>query len=115
MRSVCWRTDRVLAGTQDGEVFEISVTDRTKPKCLVHGHAEGELWALAVHPKKQIFATGSDDHTVRLVKLFRPWKLYFMDDESSDVLRLCPVRKCQEEISYFYPADRIAVINSRKV
>ncbi len=67
VRSVDWRTDRVLAGTQDGEVFEISVSDRSKPKCLVQGHAEGELWALAVHPKKNMFATGSDDQSVRCV------------------------------------------------
>ncbi|KAI0227896.1 Echinoderm microtubule-associated protein-like 6 [Lamellibrachia satsuma] len=66
IRSVCWRGDRVLVGTQDSEVFEVAVSERQKPRCLIQGHAEGELWALDVHPKKPIFATGSDDHTVRI-------------------------------------------------
>ncbi|RDD40098.1 Echinoderm microtubule-associated protein-like 6 [Trichoplax sp. H2] len=66
IRSVCWHGDKILVGTRDSEIFEISVRDRDKPKLLIQGHAEGELWALAPHPKKAFFVTGSDDCTVRL-------------------------------------------------
>ncbi|KAM4607535.1 echinoderm microtubule-associated protein-like 6 isoform 3-T3 [Polymixia lowei] len=69
IRSVCWRADRILAGTQDSEVFEVMVRDRDKPLLIMQGHSEGELWALDVHPKKPLAVTGSDDRSVRLWSL----------------------------------------------
>ncbi|XP_068183951.1 echinoderm microtubule-associated protein-like 6 isoform X2 [Antennarius striatus] len=69
VRSVCWRADRILAGTQDSEIFEVMVRDRDKPLLIMQGHSEGELWALAVHPKKPLAVTGSDDRSVRLWSL----------------------------------------------
>ncbi|CAK6978239.1 PREDICTED: echinoderm microtubule-associated protein-like 6, partial [Scomber scombrus] len=65
IRSVCWRADRILAGTQDSEIFEVMVRDRDKPLLIMQGHSEGELWALDVHPKKPLAVTGSDDRSVR--------------------------------------------------
>ena len=66
VRSVCWARDRVLAGTKDSEVYEIVVQDQNNPQVLVGGHAEGELWALAVHPRRDVVASGSDDKTIRV-------------------------------------------------
>ena len=31
VRSVCWRGDHILVGTQDSEIFEIVVHERNKP------------------------------------------------------------------------------------
>ncbi|XP_035982199.1 echinoderm microtubule-associated protein-like 6 isoform X1 [Fundulus heteroclitus] len=69
IRSVCWRADRILAGTQDSEIFEVMVRERDKPLLIMQGHSEGELWALDVHPKKPLAVTGSDDRSVRLWSL----------------------------------------------
>ncbi|KAG7492916.1 hypothetical protein MATL_G00019970 [Megalops atlanticus] len=69
IRSVCWKADRILAGTQDSEIFEVMVRDRDKPVLIMQGHSEGELWALAVHPKQPLAVTGSDDRSVRLWSL----------------------------------------------
>uniref|UniRef100_A0A3P9NF13 Echinoderm microtubule-associated protein-like 6 n=1 Tax=Poecilia reticulata TaxID=8081 RepID=A0A3P9NF13_POERE len=69
VRSVCWKADRILAGTQDSEIFEVMVRDRDKPVLLMQGHSEGELWALDLHPKQPVAVTGSDDRSVRLWSL----------------------------------------------
>ena len=87
IRSVCWHGDKILVGTRDSEIFEIVVRDRDKPKLLMQGHAEGELWALAVHPKKSFFVTGSDDCTVRLVDSSIMLKLHLITSQNTKIKR----------------------------
>ncbi len=68
IRSVSWNDDRLLVGTQSSEIYEIHINDQDHPKLICQGHAEGELWALSMSPvNSNIFATASDDKTVRLV------------------------------------------------
>ena len=58
-----------MIGTLSSEIYEVHINNQNQPTCIVRGHAEGELWALAVSPtQNEIFATASDDKTVRFVK-----------------------------------------------
>ncbi|TRY96368.1 hypothetical protein DNTS_033743 [Danionella cerebrum] len=112
IRSVCWRADRILAGTQDSEIFEVMVRDRDKPLLIMQGHSEGELWALDLHPKQPLAVTGSDDRSeaVRSVSFINDGSQLAlgMKDGSFTVLR---VRDMTEVV---HIKDRKEVIHELK-
>lgn len=66
VRSLHNHESKVLIGSESSEVFEFDL-NTYELNCVVKGHGEGELWALAVSPiNANIFATASDDRTVRV-------------------------------------------------
>ena len=67
IRSVCENdTGNILVGTRGGEIIEF---EGNKPKILLRGHFDGELWGLCSHPKKNIFFTVGED------KLLAMWDI----------------------------------------
>ena len=65
IRSISWdvNIDSIIGGTRKSEIFQIHLKTDI-PILLEKGHAEGELWALAIHPLDTYFSTGSDDSSL---------------------------------------------------
>ncbi len=71
IRSIDFYEDFLIIGTQTSEIFQINMSDPSSIECICNGHSEGELWSLSVSPcEKNIFATASDDKSVRLEQCF---------------------------------------------
>jgi microtubule-associated protein-like 6 len=70
IRCVSWDADlfRLLIGTNNGEIFELSSGDgeNLHGGPLLEGHAGEELWGLAVNPTKDEFCTVGDDFKLRV-------------------------------------------------
>eukprot|EP00939_MAST-03C_sp_MAST-3C-sp1_P001727 g1727.t1 len=69
IRSVCVANDRLLVGTQGGEIIEVCVgpsDDASRAVVLQESHFHGEVWGLSLHPKTQHACTAGDDKFVRL-------------------------------------------------
>ncbi|KAL1006209.1 hypothetical protein UPYG_G00069270 [Umbra pygmaea] len=98
IRSVCWKADRVLIGTQDSEIYEVMVRDRDKPLLLMQGHSEGELWALDLHPKQPVAVTGSDDRSVRL------WSL-----SDHTLIARCNMEEAVRSVSFINDGSQLAL------
>jgi echinoderm microtubule-associated protein-like 6 len=70
IRSLSYKDNKLIIGSQDSDIFEINLKEPDKINYISNGHSEGELWSLAVSPiNPDIFATGSDDKSVRIWNL----------------------------------------------
>jgi WD40 repeat protein/Ca2+-binding EF-hand superfamily protein len=68
IRGVCFnpKLSRIVFGTYSSDIYEICFDSGSCTK-LSEAHFVGEAWGLAAHPKDpDVFATSSDDGTVRL-------------------------------------------------
>ena len=67
IRSIHYKDGNVIIGTQSSEILQVNLSRPNEIECVGRGHAEGELWSLATSPADpDIFATASDDKTVRI-------------------------------------------------
>ncbi len=77
IRSIDVKNDgSLLVGTRGSDVVEVTANGDVT-RTIVQGHFQGvtknsEVWGLAVHPSKQIFASAGADKTVRV---FEPSKM----------------------------------------
>jgi len=65
IRSVCFRKGLLLVGTASAEIYETHIGRKENGKnvswtCITQSHFKGELWGLAVNPKKGSFVTGEE-------------------------------------------------------
>ncbi|CAF3456731.1 unnamed protein product [Rotaria socialis] len=66
--SVASRNGYCVAGTRNSEIYGFELNGNNNiPQLLVQGHYghDGSLYALACHPRENIFSTGGDDCTLR--------------------------------------------------
>ncbi|CAF4873359.1 unnamed protein product [Rotaria socialis] len=54
-----------VAGTRDCEIYGFQLNGNNALQLLVQGHHDSSLFALACHPKENIFVTGGEDCTLR--------------------------------------------------
>merc|ERR1719326_694895 len=86
----------MFAGTSTGEVLQFD--DRGNITVISQGHAAGELWGLAPHPREQVVATTSDDKTLRV------WDL-----EQRKQTALLPLPHASRSVAFNPDATLVAV------
>jgi uncharacterized protein YwlG (UPF0340 family) len=59
--SVATREHFCVIGTRTSEIYGWNLQDSSSIKCLVQAHHDQSLYALAVHPRKNLFFTAGDE------------------------------------------------------
>jgi WD40 repeat protein len=107
-------TKRIVIGTRAGEICEIEKNGdiririqgqlkrfdelfSSKRSNLSLGHGEGEMWGLAVNPRRNEICTVSDDKTVRIWSLEERRMIRFRTFDS--LLRTCQYSQTGETIA----------------
>ena len=49
--SIAEYNNKIAIGTRSSEIAEFGIGGNIKPKTVIKGHFDGELWGLAVHTK----------------------------------------------------------------
>ena len=62
---MCRVKNKIIVGTKHSSIYEIEEKTSTIQK-LVMGHSDGELWGLATHPSKEVYATASYDGFIKV-------------------------------------------------
>ncbi|CAF1549909.1 unnamed protein product, partial [Didymodactylos carnosus] len=59
--SIASRNGYCVVGTRDSEIYGFELNKKKNPESFIQGHHDNCLYALACHPRENIFATGGDD------------------------------------------------------
>ncbi len=86
-RAIEWIPEqgRILLATATSDILEIDEKSG-KFAYIMSGHHEGEAWALATHPSAPLFATGSDDKTVRIFDMATRRQVFRIPNEEVGIL-----------------------------
>lgn len=91
LKHVDWNPNRgrIIIGTLSGEIYEVGDGDGENlyRGALTEGHSGEELWGMAPHPMKDLFATTGDDSILRV------WDVYTHVCNSTVTLEM-PSRCC---------------------
>lgn len=102
IRSICCGPlrKRLLVGSADSEMFELSMKDGTNVhrSAILKGHSSGELWGLAMHPERKECVTVGDD-----------CKLMVWDLTSHTVIKQTTVKHSARAVAYSPDGMSIAV------